>query len=336
MQDPKSATALPDFVRDSIDLAQPCLGSRVIAVSDEFFAPAERMLQPDPPRFIDGKYDDHGKWMDGWETRRRRDGGEDWAILQLGRAGRIHGFEVDTRHFTGNYPPAISIQACHSTQAPDQQTAWAELLPIHPLGPDQQHYFSVESAQTWTHLRIRLHPDGGIARLRVYGELAIDWSKVDAAETIDLAALENGGRAIAWNDAHFGHPSNLVKPGKGVNMGDGWETRRRREPGHDWCLLALGHAGVIEEIEVDTAFFKGNYPAACSIQAACIEQPLREALITQSMFWPELLPRQALSADRVARFRDLKELGPVTHLRLNIHPDGGISRLRVYGRVAKC
>ncbi len=324
----------PDFVRDCIDLAQPCLGSRVLAVSDEFFAAAERMLQPQPPRFIDGKYDDHGKWMDGWETRRRRDGGEDWAIVALGRPGRIRGLGIDTAHFTGNYPPAVSVQGRYGEGDPDDAADWQSLLPIQALGPDRMHYFAVDSDSAWTHLRLRLHPDGGIARFRVYGELAIDWSAMDRDRIIDLAALENGGRAVAWNDAHFGRPSNLLKPGKGINMGDGWETRRRREPGSDWCIVALGHAGVIEEIEVDTAFFKGNYPAACSIQAARVEQPLRASLITQSMFWQELLPRQPLAADSVACFRELKDLGAVTHLRFNIHPDGGVSRLRVRGRIA--
>ncbi len=323
----------PDFVRDAIDLVQPCLGGQVLAVSDEFFAPAERMLDPAEPRFIDGKYDDHGKWMDGWETRRRRDGGEDWAIVALGRPGVIQGLEIDTRHFTGNYPPAVSVQAWRGEGEPDAGSDWQELLPVQALGPDRRHFFAIDSERVWTHLRINLHPDGGIARLRVYGELAIDWASIDRSELIDLAALENGGRAIAWNDAHFGHPANLLKPGKGVDMGDGWETRRRREPGHDWCLIALGHAGVIEEIEVDTAFFKGNFPAACSIQAARVDAPLRESLVTQSMFWPELLSRQPLSADAVARFDSLADLGPVTHVRFNIHPDGGVSRLRLYGRV---
>ncbi len=325
--------AVPDFVRDCIDLAQPCLGSRVLAVSDEFFAAAERMLNPQPAVFIEGKYDDHGKWMDGWETRRRRDGGEDWAIIALGRPGVIRGFDIDTSHFTGNYPPALSIDACYSDADPDIDGDWQPLLPIHALGPDRHHFVAVDSERVWTHLRLRLHPDGGIARLRVYGELAIDWSGRDDT-LFDLAALENGGRAIAWNDAHFGHPANLLKPGRGINMGDGWETRRRREPGNDWCLIALGHAGIIEEIEVDTAFFKGNFPAACSLQAARVEQAERTALITQSMFWPELLPRQTLEADAVACFRELADLGAVTHVRFNIFPDGGVSRLRVRGRPA--
>jgi allantoicase len=324
---------LPDFAREGIDLAQPCLGTRVLAVSDEFFAPAERMLQPGPPRFIEGKYDEHGKWMDGWETRRRRDGGEDWAIIELGRPGRIDGLGIDTSHFTGNYPPAVSVQAFSGGGRPDMDSDWQPLLPVTALEPDRPQYFAVDSKRVWTHLRIRLHPDGGIARLRVYGELAIDWSARRAEGLVDLAALENGGRAIAWNDAHFGHPSNLLKPGRGVNMGDGWETRRRREPGNDWCLIALGHAGVIEEIEVDTAFFKGNFPAGCSVQAAFVEQPQRQALVTRSMFWPELLPRQPLSADAQACFRELNAVGAVTHLRFNIFPDGGVSRLRVRGRV---
>jgi len=275
MQDPQSIPTLPDFVRDCIDLAQPCLGSRVIAVSDEFFAPAERMLQPEPPRFIDGKYDDHGKWMDGWETRRRRDGGEDWAILRLGRA------VADPAPGPGSAP------FFYGGEQPDLDP------PAHPPASRRR--------------------DRAFARLWRAGHRLVGnrWGRQD-------------------------RPGCAGKRGQSRCVEDGWETRRRREPGHDWCLLALGHAGVIEEIEVDTAFFKGNYPAACSIQAACIEQPLREALVTQSMFWPELLSIKELGPDQVVRFSDLKDLGAVTHLRLNIHPDGGISRLRAFGRVSRC
>ena len=326
-------TNTAEFVTEYIDLAQPRLGTTIHACSDEFFAACERMLQPQEAIFIDGKFDDHGKWMDGWETRRRRNGGHDWAIIKLGHAGVIRGVDIDTSHFTGNFPPAASLEACHAVQ-PDEQTQWTTLVDIVELQGDHHHYLTVDNEQTWTHLRLNIFPDGGIARLRIYGQIHCDWQNKDKSIIHELSAMENGGRAIAWNDAHFGQASNLIAPGKGINMGDGWETRRRREPGNDWCILELGHPGVIEEILVDTAFFKGNYPDRCSIQAALVAQSTTQSLTTQSMFWPVLLPEQKLAMDTEFLFRDeISDIGPVSHVRLNIIPDGGISRLRLFGKI---
>lgn len=324
----------PAYVTQSVDLAQPRLGTRVHACSDEFFAACERMLQPQEAVFIDGKFDDNGKWMDGWETRRRRNGGHDWAIIQLGHAGVIHGVDLDTSHFTGNYPPAASLQACNSP-APDADTCWTTLIDITELQGDSHHYLTVDNDQVWTHLRLNIFPDGGIARLRVYGRVHCDWASKDQTASLDLLSMENGGRAIAWNDAHFGAVANLIAPGKGANMGDGWETRRRREPGNDWCILELGHRGIIEEVLLDTAYFKGNFPDRCSIQAASVEATTTQSLITQSIFWAELLSAQKLQMDQQFHFREeLQDIGPITHIRLNIFPDGGVSRLRLFGKIA--
>jgi len=331
MKDEKN---LPEFVRNGIDLAQPRLGTLIHSCSDEFFAACERMLQADEPQFIEGKFDQHGKWMDGWETRRRRTGGNDWAIIQLGKPGRIFGVDLDTRHFTGNYPPAASLQACNTLQL-DDDTQWTTLIGVTELGGDRHHYIEVDSDAVWTHLRLNIFPDGGIARLRVYGRIDGDWDNQEPSQRYELSAMENGGRAIAWNDAHFGQVSNLFAPGKGINMGDGWETRRRREPGNDWCIIELGHRGLIEEILVDTAYFKGNYPDRCSIQAADVTAATTQSLITQSMFWQELLPPQKLEMDREVRFAsEINKLGAVTHIRFNIFPDGGVSRLRLFGKLA--
>ncbi|HEX7951618.1 MAG TPA: allantoicase, partial [Burkholderiales bacterium] len=284
--------------------------------------------------FIPGKYDDNGKWMDGWETRRRRGPGHDFCVIRLGLPGAIRGFDIDTSHFTGNYPPAASIEACLSETDPDANTEWVELLAPMKLSGNTHHYPAVADARVWSHVRLSIYPDGGVARLRVYGEVARDWSQRGGDTLYDLIAVENGGRPVAWNDAHFGHPINLLAPGRGENMGDGWETRRRREPGNDWCVIALGWPGIIRKIEVDTAHFKGNYPDRCSLQATNAKNVPDEALVTQSMFWPVLLPEQPLSMDAVHGFdKQVADLGTITHVRFNIIPDGGVSRLRLWGKV---
>ncbi len=325
----------PDWVRTCINLADPRLGAQGLRASDEFFAPLERMLNPEPAVFVPGKYDEHGKWMDGWETRRKRVNGYDWSILKLGVPGAIQGVDIDTSHFTGNYPPAASIEGCWSDVEPGDDAAWTEVLPATSLKGNSHHYLPVSAEGRFTHLRLNIYPDGGVARLRVYGTPATDWSKRDKSALYDLVAAENGGRIVGWNDAHFGLPHNLLMPGRGVNMGDGWETRRRREPGNDWCVIQLGHPGVIDKIEVDTCHFKGNFPDRCSIQAARVTGGTDQSMITQSMFWPVLLPEQKLSMDAQHHFEsEIQKLGAVTHIRFNIHPDGGVSRLRLFGRVA--
>ncbi|HVY04614.1 MAG TPA: allantoicase [Burkholderiales bacterium] len=325
----------PDFVRQCVNLADPRLGAKALSATDEFFAPKERMLSRDAAVFIAGKYDDNGKWMDGWETRRRRGPGHDSCVIRLGLPGAIRGFDIDTSHFTGNYPPAVSIEACLSERDPGADAEWVELIAPMKLSGNTHHFPAVVDPRVWSHLRLHIYPDGGIARLRVYGEVARDWSKRGGDTLYDLAAVENGGRPVAWNDAHFGNPVNLLAPGRGENMGDGWETRRRREPGNDWCVLALGTAGTVRKIEVDTAHFKGNYPDRCSLQATNAKNVPDQALVTQSMFWPVLLPEQPLSMDAVHVFeKQLADVGPITHVRFNIIPDGGISRLRLWGQVA--
>lgn len=324
---------LPDFAKRCINLAQTRLGAKAVFATDDFFAPVERMLQPQPAVFIPDKYDDNGKWMDGWESRRKRGEGHDHSIVKLGLKGVIKGFDIDTSHFTGNYAPACSIDACVSNDdIPGADTAWTEILPATNLKGDTHHFLPVDNDGSWTHLRVNIYPDGGIARLRVYGIPQVDWTSRDRTELVDLAATVNGGRAITANDAHFGVPDNLLAPGRGINMGDGWETRRRREPGNDWCIIALGHAGEIQKIEVDTAHFKGNFPDQVSIQAAYVDWGTEDALVSQSIYWKTLLPPQKVAMDKQHYFEEeVQKLGPITHVRLNIHPDGGVSRLRLFG-----
>ena len=332
--------SLPDWAARSVDLANPRLGARAIACSDAFFAPLERMLNPAPAEFHPGRFDDNGKWMDGWESRRKRVAGHDWGIIRLGVKGVIRGFDIDTSHFTGNYPPAVSIEACVSSSddaATLQAATWREILPATALGPSAHHLVECVSEAAWTHLRVNMYPDGGIARLRVYGRPVGALEHAGADALVDLIAMENGGRAVSWNDASFGSSvSALLLPGRGTNMGDGWETRRRREPGNDWCVIELGAPGIVERVEVDTAYFKGNYPDRCSLQAAFVRGGTDRSITTQAMFWPTLLGEQALAMDAVHSFeREVAALGPITHVRLNIFPDGGVSRLRLWGRVSR-
>ncbi|HTJ95140.1 MAG TPA: allantoicase [Pararobbsia sp.] len=327
----------PEFTRRYVNLADPRLGAEALATSDDFFAPMARMLNPEPAVFIPGKYDDHGKWMDGWETRRKRVAGYDWCVVKLARAGVIKGFDIDTSHFTGNYPPAASVEACYLAQGqmPDANTAWTEIVTSQSLQGNSHHYVEVGAQTAFTHLRLNIYPDGGIARLRVYGQPLIDWTQADKSALVDLAAMENGAYIVGANNQHFGLASTLLMPGRGVNMGDGWETRRRREPGNDWCIVALAHPGTLKRIVVDTAHFKGNYPDRCSLQAAHVHGGTDASLITQSMFWPTLLPEQTLQMDHVHTFEsEIAALGPVTHVRFNIFPDGGVSRLRLFGQIA--
>ncbi len=324
--------ASPGFSFHFIDLAQPRLGAKVLAASDDFFAPKERLINPQTPVFIDGKYDAHGKWMDGWESRRKREPGHDWCVLRI-CPGTILGVEIDTRHFTGNYPPQAGLEVCHSEHDPDDSTQWQPLLARTDLRGDSQNWFEVDDGRTWTHVRLNIYPDGGVARLRLYGQAHCDWSQFDRDELYDLVAMTHGGRALACNDMHYGHMNNLIAPGKGVNMGDGWETRRRRTPGNDWVILKLGRPGKIERIEVDTAFFKGNYPARCSVHGAMLGDVDDTDVTAEADYWLPLLGESSLGPDQVKVFAEgLLEAGEVSHVRFDIYPDGGVSRLRLFGR----
>jgi allantoicase len=291
------------------------------------------MLQDAPAVFIPDKYDDHGKWMDGWETRRRRNGGFDHAVIRLGAAGIIRGVDIDTSHFTGNFPPAASIEAATGDSDPG---AWDEIVPPQPLGPSAHHFIAVNDARPWRWLRLNIFPDGGVARLRVYGDPVPSWEGGAEKGVHELSALKNGGRIVAYNNAHYGTTWTLLTEGRGLNMGDGWETRRRREPGNDWIIVALGGRGIVEAVEVDTCHFKGNFPDRCSLQAADASLTADAGLVTQAMFWPTLMGEKKLSADTIHDFdkADLEDVGPVTHVKLNIFPDGGVSRLRIFGRLA--
>jgi len=329
-----------DFT-ELVDLASEQVGGAVLAANDEFFAPRENLLRPSAPVFIEGKYTDLGKWMDGWETRRRRTPGYDWCIIRLGLPGIIRGIVVDTSFFRGNYPEHCSLEACTLDGLPTAEELtsealnWVPILPQLPLAGDTQNPFPVESELRFTHLRFKIYPDGGVARLRVYGEVVPDWERLKRiGGDIDLAAVENGGLVLSCSDMFFGHRHNLIMPGRAANMSDGWETKRRRGPGHDWAIVKLGAAGHIRRVEVDTSWFKGNFPESCSLEATSAADLPEEDLTDLSVAWKNVLPRTRLQAHSRHYFEnEILDAGNVSHLRFNIFPDGGISRLRVYGRL---
>jgi allantoicase len=328
-----------DFT-ELIDLASERLGGAVLYANDEFFAPKENLLKPGAPIFIEGKYTDLGKWMDGWETRRRRsprlDEKFDWCVIRLGLAGIIRGVVVDTSFFRGNFPSHCSLEACSFDGQPGveqllgAETGWIEILSQSELEGDSNNLFAINHNRRATHLRFKIYPDGGVARLRVYGVVEPDWEELRRRESeIDLAAVEHGGAVLEASDMFFGHRHNLIMPGRARDMSDGWETKRRRGEGYDWCVIKLGAAGTIRRVEIDTSHFKGNYPESCSIEAG-------SGTDFNEIVWQDLLPNVKLQAHTRHVFaREIKNCGAVTHVRFNIFPDGGVSRLRLYGRISE-
>ena len=330
-----------DFT-ELIDLASERLGGAVLIANDDFFAPKENLLKQSKPVFIEGKYTDRGKWMDGWETRRRRSPGFDWCIIRLGLSGIVRGVVVDTSFFRGNYPEHCSLEATTfnglptEAQLSDEAVEWVPILPQMQLAGDSENPFPIDYKERVTHLRFKIYPDGGVARLRVYGDVVPDWNKLrQIGSYVDLAAVENGGLVVACSDMFFGHRHNLIMPGRAANMSDGWETKRRRGPGHDWVIIKLGALGHIHHLEVDTSHFKGNFPESCSLEACHAEGLSDEGLTELSVPWKNVLARTKLQAHTRHYFdQELLDAGVVSHLRFNIFPDGGVSRLRVFGSLA--
>jgi allantoicase len=330
-----------DSFRDLVDLASERLGGAALAANDEFFAGRDNLVKATAPVFREGAYTDRGKWMDGWETRRRREPGHDWCLVRLGLPGVIRGLVVDTAHFKGNFPQACSVEACEAAGRPDPETLtggqahWTEILSRSELGGDRENAFAIANERRFTHVRLNIYPDGGVARLRVFGLVAPDWPRLlRAGGEVDLAGVENGGLVLLASDMFFGSRQNLILPGRGLGMSDGWETRRRRGPGHDWAIVRLGRAGVIQRAEVDTAHFKGNAPGSCSIEVANAPGALAEKLAETGEAWRELLPRTPLQPHTLHRFEEeLNRAGEATHARLNIFPDGGVGRLRLFARL---
>ena len=274
--------------------------------------------------------------MDGWESRRKRIEGHDWCILRLGKTGIISQVDIDTNHFVGNFPSHASIDACNMPEFSRldeiiENDEWIEILSKVELQGDSQNKFKILSSSSFTHLRLHIYPDGGVARFKVYGNPEIP----DASdnELKDFALSDNGGKMISCSDMHFSHMENLIKPTTGIDMSDGWETKRRRGPGYDWSILKLGSPCTIEQVIVDTLHFKGNFPDTCSIEGCYEPDKTQDWFLNDNIEWTELLPNSKLAANQETIFI-LSKNSPITHIRFNIIPDGGVSRLRILGREA--
>ncbi len=324
--------------KDYIDLASEKIGGEVVYATDDFFAEKENLIKEGRGIFIPDKYTDRGKWMDGWESRRKRSPGHDWAIIKLGAHGVIKGLDIDTNHFLGNHPPFASVEAIHLSDdlldwSRGDELPWEMILEKSPLDPGSQHLFPIENNKVYSHLRLHIYPDGGVARFRAYGTVVKDWKEIKGDEIIDLALVNNCGKALQCNDMFFSAMDNLIMPAAGKNMGDGWETKRNRTPhNEDWVIIRLGHRGVVHKIIADTKHFKGNYPDACAIDACNSDD---DSVLSGKAAWTPLLSRQKLSADREHYFEDdqIHTHAPITHIKLKIYPDGGVSRLRILGTI---
>jgi allantoicase len=344
-----------------VDLASASFGARVLGCSDEFFAEAHNLLEPAPAIFDPDRYTERGKWMDGWESRRRRSVGEDWCVIRLGVRGRVRAFDVDTSHFLGNHAPLARIDVCDrpgvDSLAAIPEDAWVPALEQAPLQAGSHNLFCALTQGPATHLRLTITPDGGVARLRVFGDAIASWDAEidDEARTrlepdeVDLAALRHGGRALACSDMFFAPMNNLIAPGRSTYMGGGWETRRKRGPGHDWILLQLATPGTIGLVEIDTGHFHGNHAQRCSLFGVHAPGARLADLLARDRSeggWHEVLPPSSIPADawrpivrelplgpdRREFVRLRGDAGPFTHVRLETFPDGGVARLRTYGR----
>ncbi|KAN0016335.1 hypothetical protein ACTFIU_006302 [Dictyostelium citrinum] len=324
----------PFYVSECAELLSDKVGGVVLGCSDQWFAECVNLIKHSAPVWDADKYVDTGKWMDGWETKRHNPD-HDWCILKLGIPGVIYGFEIDTAYFTGNYPPHASIEALCDDSDPKfdklkESKDWQVILNKSDLGSSCKKYYECKSDKRFTHLKFRIYPDGGVARLRVYGKVIKDWTLVIPGELVDLAAIENGGLVTEVSDHFYGNKNNIIMPGRSVNMGDGWETKRRRGPGNDWLTVKLAKEGIVKRIEVDTNWFKGNFPTSCSIDALHSSCAPDETHL-QEYEWTNILPNTPLCGHRRHFFQNelVNNDKPYTHIRLNIFPDGGVSRLRI-------
>jgi allantoicase len=311
------------------DLASRTLRGGIVHANDEFFAAADHLLDPARPVFTARTFDHRGQVYDGWETRRRREPGHDHVIVRLGAPGVVHGVDVDTAFFTGNYPPYASVDGCAFDGHPDaaalRGATWIPLVPRSPLAGDSRNLFPVDQPRRVTHVRLTIYPDGGVARLRVHGEVVPDPRLLPAV--FDVAAAQYGGQIAGCSDMFYGNPQNLLRPGLAATMGDGWETARRRDDGNDWVLVKLAVAALIEFADLDTSHFKGNAPARAALRGV----DTRTGALDDPAGWFDVLPPVRLVADTPHRF-PVRAERPATHVRLDIFPDGGMARLRLHGR----
>ncbi|CAB4408752.1 unnamed protein product [Rhizophagus irregularis] len=320
--------------KEFVDLASSTLGGKVIECNDEFFAEAFNLLKPQEPIREWGRYTERGAWMDGWETKRHSPS-YDWVVIKLGFEGYLTGFDINTAHFVGNHAPLADVEACYSPHKDPiygDDTNWHKVLTKVNLGPSSQHFFGIQKTSVkFTHVKLNIYPDGGVARFRVYGVVSAKWP-IDPSTPIDLAYVGNEGRVIFHSDQHFGKSDNLLLPGRGKDMSDGWETKRSRQPNHkDWVIIKLGAPGYLEKAEIDTAFFKGNYPDSVLLEGCFCDKDLSLENI-ESNQWVTLLERNKLGPHKQHYFELKEKNKKFSHVKMTIFPDGGVKRLRIIGR----
>lgn len=321
------------LIKNSINLASPVLGSKIHFFTDQFFGAASRILEDSEPIFKDGIFDKNGKWMDGWETRRKRISGNDNIIIKLGKPGKIQDILIDTSFFNGNQPEYASIEGCYSIDQSFEKILWTNILKKKKLRPNKKHFFKSTSNKTFNFVRLNIFPDGGVARLRLMGDIDLSKEKLQK-NNFDLVSILNGSKIIACSDEHFGRAENLLIPGKSKNMGNGWETKRRRGVGFDWVIIQLGRVGNISSFEINTHFFKGNYPSHFSIQESPkLNYKSVQKIVFLSKKWQYIIRDTKLKPNSSLLIKNKSKQNKKTSLiKLNIFPDGGISRFRVYGK----
>jgi allantoicase len=323
--------AAPAFT-ELTDLASRALAAGVIAANDELFALRENLINPWEPAFDPSDFGHKGKVYDGWETRRRREPGHDWAIVRLGTPGVVRGVVVDTAWFKGNYPPFVSVEAVNVDGYPpvDEllEAEWTPLVPRSDCRGDAKNYYAVDDERCWTHVRLCIYPDGGVARFRVHGEAMVDPQFLGG--TVDLVAAENGGRLVRTSDAFYSTPAQIILPGRARNMGEGWENARRRGEGNDFAVFALGVPGTVRHLEVDTSYYVGNAPGWVRVSVA----DARTSDLADDASWVPILEKRPVLADTRHRFTAETQV-EATHARLDVYPDGGLSRLRLWGELSE-
>lgn len=344
LDDVKATSLGPDdmdktFRSSCIDLVSAALGGKILAFSDQWFAEAANLLTPTAPVSQPGKMVFTGAWYDGWETRRHNPGAFDWVVVRLGVAsGTVEGVEVDTAFFTGNYAPAVSVEGCF--RADDDEVVswdggrggWETILGVRRCGPSRRFGWKLDapSAKQYTHVRLNMYPDGGMARFRLFGR-AVPVFPADRDAVLDLAAAQNGGVAVSCSDQHYGTKDNLLLPGRGKDMGDGWETARSRGKGHvDWAIVRLGAPGYIERFVIDTAHYRGNFPQKVAIAALAWQGSGEPGAVAEG--WREVVAPSSMGPDREHELACAARGTAFTHVKLTMIPDGGVKRLRAYGR----
>jgi allantoicase len=316
----------------NVDLASRALGGSVVAASDESFGFKERLIDPSEPAFVPGTYDMRGEVVDGWETRRHAD--DDWAIVRLGVGGRLRAIDVDTRFFSGNHPTGCRIDACVLDSAADPTAAgvrWTTVVDTIALKPDSHNLFAVDDRRRYTHIRLHLESDGGVARLRAYGAVIPDpamWADV----TVEVSGIEQGGRVEWSSDSFYSDARSLIAPDRPRTMGDGWETRRRRDVGpdtHDAVMISFAVPADLRRIEIDTSRFVFNASQEVAVLGSTA-RPCGEHGWALVPFDVEVLPRTCIAAD--ARQVFVVSAADITALRVQAYPDGGLARVRAFGR----